>query len=65
MIVKDIVDNFHLFKGCTEITLETDDYPFYIHSDESQFDKYLNNEIKEIITCTDLQSGPGTVFLII
>lgn len=63
MIVKDIVDNFHLFKGCTEVTLETDDYPFYIHSDELQFDKHLNDEIKEIRTCVDSQSGPGTVYL--
>ena len=65
MTVKDIVDNLKLFKGCHYVTIKCDDYPFYIHSDETEFDKHLNNEVKEIETFPESCDGPGTVFVTI
>ena len=57
MTVKHIIDN----STFTDVILEVDDYPFYVHSDELEFDKYLNDEVKETRTCTD--SSEGTVLL--
>ena len=65
MIVKDIVDNLNLFTGCHYVTIKLNDYPFYIHSDELEFDKHLNVEVKEITTCPESCDGPGTVYITI
>lgn len=64
MKVKDIVNNLELFKGCHCVTIKLDDYPYYIHSDEPRFDKYLDNNVKEIEAEPETNcSGPGTVYV--